>query len=74
MTAKATPGTPSRHLFGGGDDGLARHPAQVEGDAAEGAHGIDDQAAALGGDGGGDIGDRIEDAGRRLAMGPRRHG
>ena len=65
---EAHAGRPLDALARGGDQRVERHRARVDGDRRERAHRIDDQALAVPRDHRRDLRQRIEDAGRRLAV------
>jgi hypothetical protein len=67
--AKAMPGRPSRHLFGGEDDGVhLRLVLQAEGQGAEGGDGVHDHPPAGGAHGGAHGGDVVDDAAAGLGI------
>ena len=66
--AKPTPGDTLEAFVGRGYDGVRLEYAQIDGDRAEGAHGIDDQAFVRVRDNVGDFGERIEYPRRGFTM------
>ena len=62
------PGTPSKHLLEDAATASQEILREIEGNRPEGTHGIDQQAAVLGGNGRRNVFDRIQDAGCRLAV------
>ena len=65
---EADAGRPFEALVGRRREARQRQPREIDGNAAEGAHGVHVQAAPGFAHGRGEIGERVEDAGRGLAM------